>query len=186
MADEKKSIDWPSIRADWEKSDKSIRWLASWYQVSDAAIRKKAKAEGWPDRPEPARKPVRTMDLPKSEPVIMAGVDATDPEQIVGKGHNLIFRLLDELDAATTHHGELAELIEAHEEDPRRRAAMMKAIELPGRANVIKALATAFKTWNESKAPEGKKAQRQANAEKVAAAGKFAPRGGPKLAVNNG
>ena len=124
------------------------------------------------------------MDLPKNEPVIMAGVDATDPDQIVGKGHNLIFRLLDELDAATTHHGELAGLIEAHEDDPRRRAAMMKAIELPGRANVVKALATAFKTWNESKAPEGKKAQRQAAAEKVA--GKFTPRSGPKLAVDNG
>ncbi len=113
----------------------------------------------------------------------MAGIDATDPDQIVGKGHNLIFRLLDELDAATTHHSELAEMIEAHEDDPRRRAAMMKAIELPGRANVVKALATAFKTWNESKAPEGKKAQRQAAAEKVA--GKFTPRSGPKLAVNN-
>ncbi|AVI58369.1 hypothetical protein A6J80_23725 [Paracoccus yeei] len=123
------------------------------------------------------------MDLPKSEHVIMAGIDATDPDQIVGKGHNLIFRLLDELDAATTHHSELAEMIEAHEDDPRRRAAMMKAIELPGRANVVKALATAFKTWNESKAPEGKKAQRQAAAEKVA--GKFTPRSGPKLAVNN-
>lgn len=116
----------------------------------------------------------------------MAGVDATDPAQIVARGHNLIFRLLDELDATTTHQTQLAEMIEAHEEDPRRRAAMMKAIELPGRANVIKALATAFKTWNEAQAPEGKKAQRQANAEKVAAAGKFAPRGGPKLAVNNG
>lgn len=186
MTDEKKPIDWPSIRSDWSQSDKSIRWLADWYQVSESAIRKKAKQEGWPDRPEKARKPVRTSDAPRTEPVMMAGVDATDPEQIVGKGHNLIFRLLDELDATTTHHTQLAEMIEAHEEDPRRRAAMIKAIELPGRANVIKALATAFKTWNEAQAPEGKKAQRQANAEKVAAAGKFAPRGGPKLAVNNG
>lgn len=186
MADDKKPIDWHYIRADWSQSDKSIRWLADWYQVSESAIRKKAKQEGWPDRPEKARKPVRTSDAPRTEPVIMAGVDATDPEQIVGKGHNLIFRLLDELDATTTHQTQLAEMIEAHEEDPRRRAAMMKAIELPGRANVIKSLATAFKTWNEAQAPEGKKAQRQANAEKVAAAGKFAPRGGPKLAVNNG
>ncbi|UXU73811.1 MULTISPECIES: hypothetical protein [unclassified Paracoccus (in: a-proteobacteria)] len=182
MADEKKPIDWASIRSDWEKSDWSIRRIADWYQVSERGIRKKAKAESWPDRPQAGSKPVRT----ESAPVIMAGIDATDPDQIVGKGHNLIFRLLDELDAATTHHGELAELIEAHEDDPRRRAAMMKAIELPGRANVVKALATAFKTWNEAKAPEGKKAQRQAAAEEVAAGGRFAPRSRPKLAVDNG
>jgi hypothetical protein len=186
MADEKKPIDWPSIKADWSKSDKSIRWLASWYQVSEAAIRKKAKAEKWRDRPEKARNPVRTSDAPRNEPVIMAGIDATDPDQIVGKGHNLIFRLLDELDATTTHQTQLAEMIEAHEEDPRRRAAMMKAIELPGRANVIKALATAFKTWNEAKAPDGKKAQRQASAEaKVNAGGRGAPGAAPKLAVDN-
>lgn len=186
MADEKKPIDWPSIRADWSKSDKSIRWLASWYQISEAAIRKKAKAESWPDRPAKARNPVRSGDAPRNDPVIMAGVDATDPEQIVSKGRNLIFRLLDELDATTTHHAELADMIGAHEDDPRRRAAMMKAIELPGRANVVKALATAFKAWNEAKAPEGKKAQRQATAEaKVNAGGRGAPGAAPKLAVDN-
>lgn len=185
MADKKKQTDWVAIRSDWEKSDKSIRWLASWYQISDAAIRKKAKSEGWPDRPKPAAKQVRTDDQPVREPVMMAGVDATDPEQIVGKGHNLIFRLLDELDASTARIGEIEKFIEMHEEDPRRKAAMLKAVSLAGRANVVKALATAFKTWNEAKAPEGKKAQRQEAAEKVAA-GKFAPRGGPKLAVNNG
>lgn len=185
MAEKKKPIDWPAIRADWEKSDWSIRRIAEWYQVSDGAIRKRAKAEGWPDRPQPAHKPVRTAAEPRAEPVIMAGVDATDPDQIVGKGHNLIFRLLDELDATTTHHGALAEMIEAHEEDPRRRAAMMKAIDLPGRANVIKALATAFKTWNESKAPEGKKKERQANAERSSSGGKFGVPTAPKVVVDN-
>ena len=184
MADKKKPTDWPSIRSDWEKSDKSIRWLASWYQISEAAIRKKAKADGWPDRPKPAAKQVRTDDLPTREPVMMVGIDATDPEQIVSRGHNLIFRLLDELNATTSHIAELEEMIEVHEEDPRRKAAMLKAISIGGRANVVKALATAFKTWNEAKAPEGKKAQRQAAAEKVA--GKFMPRPGPKLVVKNG
>ena len=184
MTEKKKNIDWQQIRSDWEKSDNSIRWLATWYQVSESAIRKKAKQEGWPDRPKKARNKVRTKDAPRADRVEMAGIDATDPEQIVGKGHNLIFRLLDELDASTTHHAELAEMIELHEEDPRRRAAMLKAIELPGRANVIKALATAFKTWNESQQTQGKKAKRQEAAEEVAK-GKFAPRGGPKLAVDN-
>lgn len=186
MTDKRAAIDWAAIRADWLNSDKSIRWLADWYQISDKAIRNRAKSEGWGDRPASATKNVRTTSTPAVEPVIMAGIDATDPEQIVGKGHNLIFRLLEELDATTTHHTQLAEMIEAHEEDPRRRAAMLKAIELPSRANVIKALATAFKTWTEAKAPEGKKAQKQADADKVAAPGnQFAPRTGPRLAVNN-
>jgi hypothetical protein len=182
MTDEKKPIDWASIRSDWEKSDWSIRRIAEWYQVSERGIRKKAKAESWPDRPQSGSKPVRT----ESAPVIMAGVDATDPGQIVGRGHNLIFRLLDELDASTSHAGEIEELIEAHEDDPRRKAAMLKAVSLGGRANVVKALATAFKTWNEAKAPEGKKAQRQASAEaKVNAGGRGAPGAAPKLAVDN-
>lgn len=184
MADNEKQIDWAAIRSDWEKNDWSIRRLADWYQVSEGAIRKKAKKDGWPDRPKAVRKSVRTEDA-RTEPVIMAGVDATDPDQIVGRGHNLVFRLLDELDATTTHRSELEEMIEASEDDSRRRTAMLKAVSLAGRADVVKALALAFKTWNESKAPGGKKAERQAAAEKGASAGKFAPRSGPRLAVNN-
>lgn len=185
MTDQKPKIDWAGIESDWLKSDMSIRKMADWYQVSESAIRKKAKEQGWSDRPAKKDDPVRTYDEPRTEPVIMAGIDATDPEQIVSKGHNLIFRLLEELDATTTHHSELAGMIEAHEDDPRRRAAMMKAIELPGRANVVKALATAFKTWNEAKAPEGKKAQRQATAERSSSSGKFSVPTAPKLAVDN-
>ncbi|WP_220432281.1 hypothetical protein [Falsirhodobacter xinxiangensis] len=185
MADEKKPVDWAGIEKDYANSDWSVREIARWYQISETAIRKRAKQAKWVRKPDAkGSQPVRRVPDPVADPVMMAGVDATDPTQIVGRGHNLIFRLLAELDAVTTHHTDLADMIEAHEEDPRRRAAMMKAIELPGRANVVKALATAFKTWNEAQAPEGKKAQRQAAAEKVA--GKFTPRGGPKLAVNNG
>ena len=186
MTNHKPEIDWPGIESDWLKSDMSIRKMADWYQVSEAAIRKKAKAMGWAARPERKPAPVRADAYVRTEPVMMVGVDATDPAQIVGKGHNLIFRLLDELDATTTHQSELAEMIEMYEEDPRRRAAMMQAIGLPGRASVVKTLATAFKTWNEAKAPEGKKAQRQASAEaKVNAGGRGAPGAAPKLAVDN-
>ena len=185
MTNHKPEIDWPGIESDWLKSDMSIRKMADWYQISEAAIRKKAKSMGWAARPERKPAPVRADAYVRTEPVMMAGVDATDPAQIVGKGHNLIFRLLDELDATTTHQSELAEMIETHEEDPRRRAAMMKAIDLPGRANVVKALATAFKTWNEAKAPEGKKAQRQAAAERSSSSGKFSVPTAPKLVVDN-
>lgn len=186
MTDKKKPIDWPAIRSDWEKSEWSIRRIADWYQISDRLIRNKAKAEEWGPRPSAApTKPIRAEARP-IPPVVVPDFDPTDPEQIVGRGHNLIFRLLAELDATTTHGTELAEMIEAHEEDPRRRAAMLKAVDLSSRANVVKALALAFKTWNESKAPDGKKKAREAAAKDIAGSGsKFAARSGPRLAVVN-
>ena len=190
MTEPEKPIDWAGIEADFRNGRDSIREIARWYSVSEKAIRKRAKAGEWVrTHPQhgPHQKPTADQRPPSpAEPVMMAGVDATKPENIVSKGQNLILRLLDELDAATSHHGELAEMIQAHEEDPRRQAAMMKAIELPGRANVIRALATAFKTWTEAQAPDGKKAQRQAAAKDVATGGgKFAPGAPPKLVVDN-
>jgi len=185
MTDKKTPIDWAGIEADYCRSTQSIREIARWYQISDAAIRKKAKLAGWV-RPE-AEAPAAKKEAPR-DPDIMAGVDATKPENIVNRGQNLILRLLGELDAVTTYGADLADMIEAHEEDPRRKAAMLKAIELPSRANVIKALATAFKTWSETQAmaPDGKKAQRKADAEAHAAAGnKFSPPAAPKLIVSN-
>lgn len=188
MTDKKQSIDWPSIRSDWINSNNSIRKLAAWYQVSEAAIRKKANQEGWGERAHPkSAHPQETAHSPLS-PVIMAGIDATDPEQIVGRGHNLTFRLLDELNATTTHEGQLASMIETHIDDEKARATIQRAVSLGARANVLKALATAFKTWNESgtAAPDGKKAKQQEAADEVAKSDEiFATRSGPRLAVSN-
>lgn len=189
MADPKKQIDWAAIRADWEQTDRSIRKIAEWYQVSDRAIRKRAQVDGWAERPAPSSPKVRTNPQPADPIKAAVPIDPTDPEQIVGRGQNLILRLLDELDATTANAETIKQLIEINVEDPRSRAAMEKAISLPSRAGVVKALAQAFKTWGEAAAaaPEGKKAQRQAAAEAVAASGnKFAPRSGPRLAVSNG
>jgi len=185
MTDKKKAVDWAEIEKDYRAGTMGIREMARWYQLSDTAIRKKAKAEGWVRKErKTCSQEVRTSE-PRTEPVVMAGIDATKPENIVGKGRNLIVRLLEELDAVTTHHTELSEMIEVEEEDPRRRAAMLKAIDLPNRANVVKSLATAFKTFSEAQAPEGKKAQRQERAEQASSAGKFAVRNAPKLVVDN-
>lgn len=189
MAEQKRQIDWPAIRADWENTDRSIRKLAEWYQVSDRAIRKKAASDGWADRPAADRGQVRTKIQGADQPIKTSDIDPTDPEQIVSRGQNLILRLLDELDATTANADTIRQLIEIHVEDPRAQAAMQKAVSLPGRAGVVKTLATAFKTWGEAAAaaPEGKKAQRQAAAEAVATSGnKFAHRAGPRLAVSNG
>ncbi|MBZ9653534.1 hypothetical protein [Phyllobacterium lublinensis] len=186
MTTKKIAVNWAEIEKDYRAGTMGIREMGRWYQLSDTAIRKKAKAEGWVRNAANLRsQAVRTSEV-HVEPVIMAGIDATKPENIVGKGRNLIARLLEELDAVTTNNTDLSEMIEAEESDPRRRAAMLKAIDLPNRANVVKSLATAFKTFSEAQAPEGKKAQRQHQAEEAAASGsKYATRSGPRLAINN-
>lgn len=185
MAETKKPTDWAGIEKDFTNGDWSIRRIAEWYQISEAAIRKRAKASGWVRTVEraPKREPVAGVEAP----VIIAGVDATKPENIVARGQNLVFTMLAELEAASQNAPLLERLVEIHEEDPRSQKAMLQAVSLKGRSEVVKALATAFKTWGEAKeaAPEGKKAQRQANAEKAASGGRFAVPSAPKLVVNN-
>lgn len=70
-----------------------------------------------------------------------------DQRKTIGVGQKLTFRLLDELDAATSHVGELEDLINAPDTDPKRRTAMLKAVSLPGRAAVMRDIATATRTW---------------------------------------
>jgi hypothetical protein len=93
------------------------------------------------------------------------------PLRLVAQTRVLIARMLDELDAVTTHQGELAEEIlaaTAADRDPRRRNAMLRAISLSSRAATLKNLAAAAKTVAQIEAPSagavGKKAQATAAA----------------------
>jgi predicted aspartyl protease len=47
MSDKKSAIDWASIRKEYEAGKQSIRAIAKWYKISDAAIRKQAKKHDW-------------------------------------------------------------------------------------------------------------------------------------------
>ena len=108
-------------------------------------------------------------------------------EEVVGRGRNLIDRLMDELDAVTLHRGEMDVIIQENEQDPARQQALRQAVSLPTRAKTLQTLALALKTMGETAAPEGKKAQRKSAAEaSTAPGGKFAPRPGPpQLVVSN-
>lgn len=190
MRTPKKAIDWTGIETDYTTGDMSIRDLAKWYSVSEAAIRKKAKANGWTRRDDAPRQSVKRKEISVtySVPETIATRETTDPEQIVGRGRNLALRMLDELNATTSKLDELETFIaEATDgdESQRRVEALMKAVSLPSRANTLKALAQAVKTFAETAAPEGKKAQRQANAEQAASGGRFATPSAPKLVVSN-
>ncbi len=176
MTDAKTTVDWAGIEFDYRSTTRSIREIARWFQLSETAIRKKARAEGWVREAGSQGSRVQTaapaVDVqPKETPKI---------EEVIGRGRNLIDRLMDELDAETLHRGEMEVIIQENEKDPARLQALRQAVSLPVRAKTLQTLALALKTMGETAAPEGKKAQRKNAADAATApGGKFAPRPGP-------
>ena len=180
MAARKTISDWARIEIEYLANEDSIREIADRHEISDTAIRKRAKAEGW-------QRQVRTAN--RREPDRLPPPPArTDPEtpadaaSIANDSRSLIARMLDELDTVTSRRGELEDLIIGAtdgDEDDAKRDALMKAISLPGRANTLKTLALALKTINESSAPQGKKAAAQEKAGQIA--GRFRTLGPPTL-----
>lgn len=178
----RKLVDWPLIRRDFEKSDISVKEIARWSGISDTAIHKRAVAEGW--TPHKSRKPKKVrVPTPSPPPIVYvrqptALTAATmDPETIIGRGRNLVLRLMDELDAVTANLGEITEAIygeTAKDDVDGRREAMLRAVSLKARSETLKTLALAAKTLAETTVPEGKKAQRQARAEQISGEGRFA------------
>lgn len=67
-------------------------------------------------------------------------------QKTLGNGHSLTMRMLNELDATTTHRGELEEMIRSTIA-PRRQAAVLNAISIGNRAAVMRDLATAARLW---------------------------------------
>lgn len=187
MAKRKSSSDWDRIQLEYLAGEDSIREIADRHEISDTAIRKRAKADGWvrvvrkAERARTSRTPAPQSREPRAD-----GAPVPEAAVIAEQGRGLVARMLDELDATTTHQGELEEMIEdltATDESDRRRDGMLGAISLAGRAKTLKELATAFKTINEASAPMGKKAQAQEKAKAIGGGSRFAPIGPPKLAV---
>ncbi len=182
MATRKTTEEWSRIEREYCSGEDSVREIADRYEISDTAIRKRAKAGKWvrkvrtPNRREPERQP---PPPPPTNPD-----EVRDADAIANGGRGLVDRMLDELDVTTSRRGELEDMIVAatdDDEDDARRDAMMRAVSLPGRANTLKTLALALKTLNEAAAPQGKKAAEQAEADEMAA--RFRPLGPPRLGV---
>jgi hypothetical protein len=186
MANRKKNkaIDWKRVEADFRAGIMSIREIARFYEISDTAVHKKAKVEGWERKPK-APGPFEEYRSQRSAPIQgeILPPPSVKPEALTDRGRVLTGRLLDELEAVTTHAGELEDLICQEEGDPRRRQALLKAISLPERAKTLKDIALTMKTLNEAGVPEGKKAEKQRQAEE--ASNKFGVRGPPRLVADN-
>ena len=182
MAARKTEAEWDRIELEYLAGDVSVREIADRFSISDAAIRKRAKAQGW----------VRAVRRPKSanfaEPAAERAprqpAEPVEAAQIAERGRQLVARMLDELDATTTHQGELQDMIEVEaggDRDGRRRDGMLGAISLAGRAKTLKELTTALKTVNEASAPQGKKAAAADAAREVAGGSRFRAVGPPNL-----
>lgn len=186
MSDKKSAIDWVSIRKDYEAGTQSIRAIAKWYKISDAAIRKQAKKHGWKvanQKESSQAKP--SANRPAETP---ASTEVTKVEEVISRGRNIADRLLDELGAETLHMGEMEVIIQMNETDPDRINALKQAVSLPTRAKTLQTIALALKTMGETATDtaKGKKAARQASAEAARApGGKFAPRAAPRMVVDN-
>lgn len=179
-----------ALKKAYEEGTTAVKALARQHGLSDTAIHKRAKAEGWIRKPRPD---ISRAPLPPSVPnevsvsPTLAAVVDVDPKVLIKHGRDLTRRLMDELDATTSHVGELEEAIAAYtadDKDGQRRFAMLKAVGLPTRANVLKTLALAAKTLAE--AAPGKKEEAKEAAATAAKSGRFAMQPTPpKLVVDN-
>jgi len=165
----KPKTDWEAIEREYRAGMLSVREIARQYGVTDTAIRKRAKAEGWErDLSQKVREAARaklvradgsregsqerrandaqTVDFAAERQVEVVRQHRT----AIGRGRDLTLRLLDELDASTTCVGELEAMIEEEtrgDSNSTRRNSMMRAVSLGGRATVMRDLSTAAKNW---------------------------------------
>ena len=174
MPKENKPVDWGGIEGDYCAGVMGVREIARWYGVSHTAIQKRAKAKEWQRKAAPGH-------VQQAPVVRLAALVPGDSATVAERARSLASRMVDELDAVTAHHGELEDMICTEESDPRRRGALLKAISLGERAMTLKNISQTLKTLNEAGETPGKKAQRQANAEKSASGGKFAVPSAPRL-----
>lgn len=158
-----KQTDWEALGVEYRAGAVSVRELARKYDVSEGAIRKKAKANQWERdltekvqervRSKLVRSEVRTTNARTEAEIIEAAAEtAVQVVQIhrrdVRNGRMICARLFAELQDTSANREIIAECIESETQDdtsPTRRNQMMKAISLPTRARAMLDLSAAMK-----------------------------------------
>lgn len=160
-----KRTDWEPIERDYRAGVLSIREVAKAHGVSDTAIRKRARAEGWMRdlsskvadqvRSELVRTEVRTSH-PQTEREIVEVAAATVVQVVrshrkrISQGSELVELLTQQLIDVAGRRDEFEADIEAEcadDKSPERRARMMKAVSLASHSSIAVNLAAATKTW---------------------------------------
>lgn len=200
-------IDWLAVYQDWVTGEFTNATIARKHGISRAQLGQKSKAEKWSSTSGPMVKPVviddAEADIP-TEPSRKADkIKSAKIAELLKQSKDIVQRLIDEVDTVTTYHGEMRDIILAEESDVIRRRAALKAISVSERTKTMKDLVATLKmieapagaktvgrpkketTSDEADQPQGKKAQRQAEAEKSAASGVFAvPSAPPRLVAS--
>lgn len=165
MAKKHVGTDWESIERDYRAGVLSIREIAKSHDISEGAIRKKAKANGWERdlsdrvaekvRTELVRSEVRTAN-PQTEREIVEVAAATVVQVVRGhrgrikQGNELVELLTKQLIDVAGKRDEFEAEIEittANDKTQERYARLMKAVSLGTHASIAVNLAAATKTW---------------------------------------
>lgn len=192
--------DWPTIYADWLTGTMTNSALARKHGVSKASIGRRIKVDPWTTTSGPVHKPVITEPAEPTTPKARKGkpdlVKSQTADQLRKRAKDLAQRLLAEVEDATTYEGEISDALLAEESDVIQRRVIRKALSSGERIKNLKEITaiidavdgkrrTAKTAEAAADKPQGKKAEQQAEAEKIAA-GRFAPRSGPPRLVANG
>jgi len=169
MATEKKTRDWERIEVQYRANTLSLREIASEHGITEGAIRKKAKAEGWERdlsgkvkakadalvRKEQVRSEVRagSAETEKQVVEVEAQVQARiriSHRQDIQRNRNLLRKLVDELEHQTDNAELLAKLGEImYDPDEKGKDRLNEiyhaVISLPERTKTMKALAETLK-----------------------------------------
>lgn len=172
MAAEKKVIDWEKIELDYRSGVKSLREIATDHEISEGAIRKRAKRDDWSRdlsakikakaddlvRKEQVRSEVRTQNTISEKETIDANANLVASVRLsqrkdIQRSRKIAMSLFDELEHQVGVENaenleKLGELLRT--EDDKGRDALndlyMKIISMPGRVKSMKDLSDTLKT----------------------------------------
>lgn len=166
MSEKRQPVDWEGIEAQYRAGLLSLRMIAVQFGITEGAIRKRAKADGW-QRPlaekvrEAAKEKLVRSDgtqggtqprltdkeVTENAAQIIVSV-AREHRSSIKTSRSLLNDLLAELKEASDNRAEIEEAVEvetASDSNGRRRAMMLKAVALPCRAGVMLKLSAAMK-----------------------------------------
>jgi hypothetical protein len=157
-------VDWEGINREYRAGQLSVREIARAFAISDTAVHKKAREQGWQrdltDRVRGAvsERLVRDAVPPEVQPqtddeIVEAsaarGADVVRRHQRgLANAYDVAEKVLAELNEATEHAAEIAEVIEeetAGDDNGKRRQMMLRAVNVSARAQAVATLSVAFK-----------------------------------------
>ena len=158
----KPTVDWEAVEREYRAGQLSNRMIAEKHGISDTAIRKRAKAQGWSKdlsdkvrqevRSQLVRAEVRTPSVSDREVIEVAAATGAQVVRTHRKdirtAADIVGLLMGQLLDAASNREELAEAIEeetANDETGHRRAKLYRAISLQSHAAIVRDLSTAAK-----------------------------------------